>query len=353
MQYFIYYHKSDFDGLMSAAIVRQYLVSTDPVAVMTDSAKFIGIDYGEDINTEKMDSESVVFFVDYTPPVDLFLKIRDIVKNIWWVDHHKNAVEAARQVFRSSFVDGSIAVPRAHNNGVSKYFFLEGANIIDACSVEPGPNGLSACELTWQLLRLNISTLKDSVNNKDDENAPEFGCLAVRALGRFDVWDHGFNLEFDGLKTSVLGFQYGASQYGLPSLDSQFWTDIFDNNSPLVTSICQTGEALKEFDKAQCEKIAKYGMVVRLKKCPEHKILAINTSNVGAFTFESVYDPKIHDACMAYYWKADHWKISIRTRKVDGTLLVSADDIARAYGGNGHQEAAGFTCADIFAEFIR
>ena len=76
-----YYHKADFDGICSAAIVRHFMPDT----------KLVGMDY-QDTEVFVRGYEQV-FVVDFS---FLPTTMEDIARynDMRWIDHHKTSIEA-------------------------------------------------------------------------------------------------------------------------------------------------------------------------------------------------------------------------------------------------------------------
>lgn len=128
-----YYHRSDFDGHCSGAIVKL----ANPICELR------GIDYGDEFPWDEVQGEDVIM-VDFSlQPFDNMIRLRDESTDLTWIDHHVSAIEEAE-----------------------KYMFWEKTDGVQ-------DSDLAACELTWNYYFPH-------------KPMPEI----VRLLGRYDVWDH-------------------------------------------------------------------------------------------------------------------------------------------------------------------
>lgn len=123
-----FYHKSDFDGKCSGAIVAQQF---------TDCTCY-GVDYLDKIEDYEITKGEIVFVVDFCFTVPEMKKLNENTV-LHWIDHHKSSIEKMESIGIHGVRDTSKA----------------------------------ACELTWAYL-----------NHK--KPMP----LTVQLLGRYDVWDH-------------------------------------------------------------------------------------------------------------------------------------------------------------------
>jgi len=127
---FCVYHRADFDGKCSAAIVlRRY-----------PGAELVPYDYGDDLDAEKYRDSHVIMVDCSLQPFQRMLDLAAICSHFTWIDHHKTAIEE----FEKS--------PTKFEAHVDTKF--------------------SGCELTWQWAFPGF-------------NMPR----AVWLLGRYDLWN--------------------------------------------------------------------------------------------------------------------------------------------------------------------
>lgn len=268
------YHKADWDGKCSAAIVHSYhQINHQPLTLY-------GMDYGETLPAGLADKHTNVYLVDFClQPINQMLLLRDQVKRLVWIDHHKGPTEQAR-LYRQEF---------------------DGVQVID----KP-----AACVLTWQWF---FPTLL----------VPH----GVKLLGDFDVWDH--------TDPDVLWWQFGVRSVPSEPTD-KVWNDVFAPFEPhgRHRDLLLRGKAVVSYRKKRDAYIA-------AQKC--HQVVFANRTWIVAnhgpsdsYFFDTVQNEDV--AGYVLYWhNGTKWKLSLRTDRND----VDVSAVARRYGGNGHAKAAG------------
>ena len=122
------YHRIDYDGVCSAAIVRH----------KHPDVKLYGMDYYDSFDFTQFEDGDEVVIVDFSfPAIDMQI-LADRCK-LTWIDHHKTAIK---------------------DNAHLKLWGIQ-------------QQGRAGCELTW-----NYFYPKTPMPH------------AVRLLGRYDIWDH-------------------------------------------------------------------------------------------------------------------------------------------------------------------
>lgn len=157
-----FYHRADFDGVCSAAIVKKFV----------PGCELYGIDYGDPFPWDKvMDGPQVsaaeleagsglprrqVYMVDFSLPPDEMKRLAE-VSDLTWIDHHKSALDS--------------------NMGLEVLGYQTSA--------------LAGCELTW--LWFTRGESEKYLVRGMDPTAEQVSRLpeAVRLLGRYDVFDLG------------------------------------------------------------------------------------------------------------------------------------------------------------------
>lgn len=91
----IVYHKSDLDGVVSAAIATMYENSKDRDVI------YIPYSYEDDVKkvTSKVRDLDVVYVLDVSFGADsktVFKKWLDEGKSLMWIDHHKGIIEDSK-----------------------------------------------------------------------------------------------------------------------------------------------------------------------------------------------------------------------------------------------------------------
>lgn len=290
------YHEADLDGVMSAAIVKKYFKEKG------EGIDLIPYNYGKEIpDVSKYDK---VFVVDVSfgkRTIFLFMEWREKGIDVVWIDHHKPAIDEAG-------LDANI---------------IKGKRRV----------GTAACELTWEYLF-------------DDQPTP----YMVELLSAYDVWDHD---RFEW--SDVMAFQYGMR--GHVGLDPKVALDLLealcedrDNEMRFVRLMIGNGETIIEYiyekNKGETEMFSFEAEIAG------HKAICMNTTEFNSTTFESIYDPNIHDLMMPFCWNGRFFRCSLYTTKED--LDCSAVARSVSPGGGGHRQAAGFQLpVEEMMEFLK
>jgi len=161
-----FYHKSDLDGLCSAAIVHR----------AHPDCELYPIDFGDRFPWDKATGE--VIMVDFSLPIDDMIKLSKLCK-FTWIDHHK------------AIISQYLALDDSNKGPWHAYVSVEKA----------------ACELAWEYF------------NKDIPPP-----INVTLLGRYDSWrkDEG---DWEG---ETLPHQYGMKAVK-PEPKDQYWEALFSN----------------------------------------------------------------------------------------------------------------------------
>lgn len=277
----VIFHKADFDGIASAAILRSKF----------PNAEFMPYDYGDKL--ELPDENAPVIMVDVSLPMNSMRDVGIWAEGFTWIDHHKSAIEN----YEKNYVCGREVTPL----------------------IEPVLEiGKAACELTWRYCY-------------PDKDMP----MAIWLLGRYDVWDMS---DKDEWNNRILPFQYGMRSI---SNDLKSFPKGLLNNNPetfsYIEQIIETGKQIMAYQDMQNEKMATATAFETLWK--RFRVIAMNVSHANSRMFDSVYDPEKHDLMMPFSFNGECWKVSLYTTHDD----IDCGDIARTYRkGGGHKAAAGF-----------
>jgi oligoribonuclease NrnB/cAMP/cGMP phosphodiesterase (DHH superfamily) len=184
-------------------------------------------------------------------------------------------------------------------------------------------NGDAACELAWEFWDRSGST-------------PD----AVRLLGRWDVWDH----EAD---PRVEVSQYGMRSRTTDPVDEDtfltVWRPLLEGDEAEVAAIVTDGALLVDYETQYSEKVA--GACAFETTFEGHAAVAINRPVANSKTFDSVFDPDVHQLMVLYYrTKRRQWNVSLYTPPGHGP---HCGEIAKQFGGGGHAGAAGFQCDEL------
>src|ERR1017187_3219636 len=142
------WHKADLDGICSGAIIK----------LRYPDATFIGYDYGEPFDFERIKGKDVIM-ADVSLSMPEMEKVAELAKSFIFIDHHVST-----------------------HNDLLEYKVIENLRSVYN-------NKLSACELTWIYLFM-------------DKEMPR----AVELLGKYDSWRNEDKNEWDN---EIMPFQWG------------------------------------------------------------------------------------------------------------------------------------------------
>lgn len=225
----VIYHRSDLDGVASAAIAYHHYKSKG------FDVELKGWTYGDDISFNSAGADAIlVADVSFGNDHEMIMrKWMDDEKEVVWCDHHKTAI-----------------------------FDKDGAK---TCSFVPGIRevGTAACELVWQYLY-------------PEKDVPEL----IKYLSTYDVWDKT-RYDWD----DVIAFQYGVrAVVGL---------DVFDMGKLLysgydIKGLIDSGRNILSFlsnkNRQECDQFGFAGQICG------HSAVCMNTLEFNSTTFEYVGD---------------------------------------------------------------
>lgn len=239
------------------------------------------IQYGQTISLDDIRGRDV-YMVDFC--LQPFYLMEELAESCYlvWIDHHKSAIETARS---RGFVCHDMLIRI----------------------------GTAGCELSWEYFFGNIPMPR-----------------AVHLLGRYDVWDHS--------DADTLPFQYAMRTYSLPPDAHAWWECLFEieDLSPRV----HDGQTILLYVQNHNAEYARHAFEVELD---ELHCIALNRMCTNSQAFDTIYDPKKHDAMLTFGWRNGQWTVSLYATKdkIDVSVL------AKKYGGGGHKGAAGFQCVAL------
>jgi uncharacterized protein len=273
------YHKTDYDGICSAALVKSYYNIKDE--------NMIGMDYSDTINYNDFQKEDTVIIVDFCiQPYKNMNQLKQIVSKIIWIDHHISAIEASKE----------------HD-----FYDLDGLR----------DTSYAGCELTHKFL----------YPNKEID-------LIIQLLGRYDVWDKSDNFKW---VERILPFQTGVKLLS-PTIDRLIAILRFKDSmkDDFIDNTIDKGHLVLEYQENEYSKLMdwfSYELEWNGLNC-----LICNSGISNSKLFESLWDETKHDVMISYnYTKSNNWRISFYTTKDD----VDCSKIAKELGGGGHKKAAG------------
>lgn len=245
--------------------------------------EMIGINHGEVFPWETIEVDEDIFIVDFSLPVEDMLTINELAK-LHWIDHHKTAIDATNK----------------------KYFSPRGGKLLN--------NDFAACELTWKYL------------NKEKDMP-----LAVYLLGRYDIWKHDED-------SRALPFQYALRAKNTIPDKVSFWKNLLAKRE--VDDLVKEGKLILEYQSKQNKILCNNSFESTING---YKAICINDVLGNSITFESVYNPEIHQLMIKFYLANKKWNVSLYSTHDD----INCGKLAQKFGGGGHRQAAGFKCTDL------
>lgn len=284
MKKLILFHRADLDGQCSGAIAK----------LANEGAELFGIDYGDEIPWEKIKGAHVIM-VDFSlQPWSEMERLGREAERVTWIDHHVTAIE-----------------------------LWEGAkNTIDGIWDVHHQEDMAACELAWRYYYGRAETPP----------------LAVTYLGRYDVWDLGYDAD-------VLPFQMGMRINDWdPRNDTSMssWIDLLtpdDEGEEDVRNLVIRGGYILEYQSQCNERLMSKSFVHTWKGL---RFLTVNAGGINSMAFESAFKPEEHDAVMSFFFTGKHWTFSMYSPDQKHDLSVLAQEM----GGGGHAHACGFQVSD-------
>lgn len=303
----IVYHKSDLDGVVSAAIATMYENSKNKDVI------YIPYSYEDDVKKviDKVDECGVVYVLDVSFGADsktIFKKWLDEGKSLMWIDHHKGIIEDSK----------------------TWGFVVPGLRRV----------GTGACALASDLLMGKVPAI-------------------VRCLSDYDVWNKESGLGWD----TVVAVQYALRSkmrlnvlIALSYLYDHFKEDMKDNEIDLIFyDLAKEGRAIinymagkNEQDVSACSFEA---------YVDEVKVVAMNTTEFSSKVFDSLtrdwLDGRKIKALMPFcIMPGGKVRFSLYECVEDS---VDCCEVSKRFGGGGHAGAAGFVIdvsSDQFKDFL-
>jgi oligoribonuclease NrnB/cAMP/cGMP phosphodiesterase (DHH superfamily) len=280
----VIYHKSDLDGIMSAAVIYEYfnnsLVFGSHYLELMENIEFLGYEYGDDLPLQKIKDANNIIVADIMLPVFI---MKDYDYKILWFDHHISNIKVSE------------------SNDFANIKGIRNTN-------------MAACELIWGFYFKN--------------DAP----YIVRMLSLYDNNNYS-PLIFE----EVMTIQYGARLY-IHDYKSAFGVlndDVFDER------IKTAGRPIFNYYKQQANEVYKNAIIGTFEDVNGkfHYIPIVNSTRLNVTNFNVDITPYDMNAAMWIDTTGIHF--SIYATKNEN---MNALDIATKYGGGGHRYAAGFNC---------
>lgn len=287
MKVLIVYHKVDLDGVFSAAVAKMKYESDGNECVLYPWT------YGDSIDGIE---EEVAGDIDTLILVDLSFpdNERRLIEfnlmcplGVVWIDHHATAIEHC---------------------GGSK---IHGKREI----------GTAACELTWRYMFPN-------------RDVP----LLIQYLSAYDVWNKE-RFEWD----DVMAVQYAMrGRVGLNVRSAQNYLEYYKDEAnelqlSFIGGLIKEGASILGYlsrkNKSECEIYSFEAEFMGFKA------ICMNTLDFNSTTFDSAWDPNKYDLMLPFAVNQDgKVRCSLYTTKPE----INCGEIAKALGGGGHRQAAGF-----------
>ncbi len=284
------YHRIDFDGKCSAAIVRNKY----------PDCRLYGIDYIDEFDIEQIDTGEEVFMVDFTvEPSYHMSQIKEKSGKFHWIDHHKTIIDVEDELDAKDWL------------GVREIETSEG--------IKRG-----ACELVWEYLYPNNSMP-----------------YSVYLLSRYDVWE----IENPLWEDVILPFQYGMRAKTIDMDDLDFWKKLIRSvhDSMFIEQTTRDGRIALKYAEELDGKMAK-GLWFPME-FEGLKFQVINRGFANSISASAIWDRENYDAVMFFCRGRDKWKITMFT---DHDIDLS--EIATRWGGGGHEQACGFSSIDLYKD---
>ena len=290
---FVFYHKNCSDGSAAAAVAHQYLFDS-PFEETNPDVSFIPVHYG-DYNTVEEFSQKFdvvnnrVIVVDFSFNNDIHYYIKDLAGHYTWLDHHKTALEAECRRMGLDYTNHIVTHSERH------HFVLD--------------EQYSGAMLAWNYFY---------PQDKYQKYPPKL----IRHVQDRDLWQ--FQLE----GTKELACYLKENEMKLEQ-----WVAMLRDDGLVCDAIAEGASTLKVFDK-QVKQLAKKAVSFPLLG---HMGLAVNTGmHVSEVGNQLAQQSGTFGAC--WFWAEN--KVVVSLRSIGG---FDVSEIAKHFGGGGHQAAAGFS----------
>jgi len=278
------------------------------------------INYGKPFPFEEILANEQVWIVDYSIEPDEMRRLLEITQNVYWIDHHKTAIE--------KYSDFDIQIPGYRCDGVA------------------------GCVLTWEYMHWHsgrgsnpviLEGMPDTPEIAKDYPVPEM----IKLVGDRDVWAWKFG-------DTTKHFFAGAQMHDT-SPSSEFWWRCMEHETkdlPLPNTgnrdarirgekwwaqLLHDGETIERY-KAQSDKGVNESIGYEVE-FEGYRCFACNRARVSSDRFGGLDDQ--YDILLPHYHDGKQWTVSLYSKTVD------VSEIAKARGGGGHKGAAGFQCSSL------
>lgn len=291
MKNLVVYHRVDFDGIFSGAIINYYL-SHFP----EEECDFLGWNYSDLL--PDLTGYDKLWLVDLSFPKETMIEIKQSGMKIVWIDHHETSINAS--------LDGN-------------YTDLPGIRRI----------GTAAAELCWEYI------------TDGKKETPK----VVQYIGAYDVWDHSrFNWD-----NEVLPIQFALrTLYGikLENLMKVFKTMVDMPN--FTDELMENGRTICEYNRKRWSSAVKsFAFPIEIVGT-SLKALCMLSTEFGSNSFASVSNE--YDVfCVANLRESGNvYSVSLYSSGDESKLgdFSCGKFMADKYSGGGHKGAAGGTMTE-------
>lgn len=280
------YHRADFDGVCSGAIMYNYY--TDD---FYDGIKLIGVDHGDNLEklVKRVGKGKDIIMSDFSVPICIMEKFLENDNRVVWIDHHISAI--------------------------NDYKDFSHPNLVSHLNTE-----YSAALGTFICFHPNTQIP-----------------YALRQVSNWDIWDH---------KENTVEFQYGLKTIsGIMKPQHEVWgTLLFEQGieEPMEfeLDLINAGIKVESFLKELHQYQGKGGIfAATVDGVP---VLVLNGGTGGSKVFEDfrelgLVDFEDYPVQSTFRWCKGHWNISLYSLGD----RYDCSTIAKRYGGGGHRSAAG------------
>ena len=304
------YHSKDLDGFMSRYLAQNYWLDSD--------TKFIGYNYESDSEWMHENYKEYIF-IDVTPPIEWLKKHID--KSIIIFDHHKNTIQNIIE---------SLGLQELQRKKEYKRFDNPGKHNLNIFI--PTDDTVSACKLLYLYLSNynDITILKNYVNY----------------ISTYDTWS--FVDEFENVKDELLNIietlkvlNYDEFEHLLNSINHNSYKEI--KNKLILTGnflrIKSDNESNRMLDRALYHLYngKKSIQLIIGDKYPDYELETI---------IREKFENKIPIIYISYSVDLQNNKATFSVRHYPINNIeshINALEIAKAFDGGGHPNAAGFS----------
>ena len=286
----VFCHSADLDGDASGGLVKFLIENsyTKPECKLEGDVLLYPIDYPDIFPFEELHKNDTLILVDFSLPYKDMKKLKNSVKRLIWIDHHKTSIQE-----------------------------LEELNLEGCVSTK-----FATCELVLDyLIRPGLK---------------KFNWTMITYLGAYDCWRWPSEKNSD----DILAFQYGMRMIATdPSKNYSFWDSKFKDIlfsrgiMSFVNKTITNGKICLAYQKQIDKEYAKhFGFEATFKG---YKTFVINKGKASLQAFGDLSNE--YDICLSYVYLGDQYRVSLYSIRIDVGMIATQYE-----GGGGHGGAAGF-----------